>query len=97
MVDTPPDRAKEENGTLHRTFRPVYAVGHIREDRWALWSEALLALGPHAALSHTTAAALWRVRHTTEGTIHVTVAGSTRRGVGEDAAARRPTPHVRMR
>ena len=82
---------RTENGTLHRTFRSVYAVGHIRDDRWALWSEALLALGPSAALSHTTAAALWRIRHTTERTIHVTLTGSTRRKAPPDVVLHRTT------
>ena len=82
---------RTENGTLHRTFRSVYAVGHIRDDRWARWSEALLALGPGAALSHTTAAALWRIRHTTERTIHVTIQGTTKRNAPPDVRVHRTT------
>ena len=82
---------RTENGTLHRTFTSVYAVGHIRDDRWALWSEALLALGPAAALSHTSAAVLWRIRHTTEATIHVTLAGTTRRQAPRNVVLHRTT------
>lgn len=82
---------RTEAGWLHRTFASVYAVGHIRDDRWALWSEALLALGPRAALSHTTAAALWRIRHTTERTIHVTLTGTTRRKAPPNVVLHRTT------
>ena len=82
---------RTENGTLHRTFPAVYAVGHIRDDRWALYSEALLALGPQAALSHTTAAALWRIRHTTERAIHVTLTGTTRRNAPPNVVVHRTT------
>ena len=82
---------RTENGTLHRTFRSVYAVGHIRDDPWALWAEAVLALGPTAALSHTTAAALWRIRHTTERTIHVTLGSTTRRHAPPNVIVHRTT------
>ena len=84
-------KRRERAGWLHRTFRSVYAVGHIRTDRWALWSEALLALGPTAALSHTTAAALWRIRHTSERAIHVTTTGSTRRKAPPNVIVHRTT------
>ena len=68
-----------ESGVLIATHPGVYAVGHVRDDRWALWSEALLVLGPTALLSATTAAALWRIRYATDPAIHVTVIGTTRR------------------
>src|SRR4051812_49905425 len=49
-------------GRLHRLRRGVYAVGHRRVSREGRWVAAVLAYGDGAALSHTTAAALWGPR-----------------------------------
>src|SRR3954468_8763627 len=47
------------NGRLHRIHRGVYAVGRPQLDRYGRWLAAVLACGPHAALSHRSAAVLW--------------------------------------
>jgi very-short-patch-repair endonuclease len=48
-------------GRLHRLHRGVYAVGHARLSDSGRWMAAVLACGPGAALSHQSAAALWRL------------------------------------
>jgi len=49
-------------GRLRALFRGVYAVGHVALRREGWWMAAVLACGPGAALSHRSAAALWRLR-----------------------------------
>jgi len=65
-------------GRLHRLHRGVFAVGHrvlsIQGRRMA----ALLASGSGAVLSHGTAAALWGIRGSAGGHIHVTTAKKRR-------------------
>lgn len=46
------------SGHLVRLHRGVYAVGHRQLRREGWWTAAVLAAGPHAALSHRDAAAL---------------------------------------
>ena len=60
-------------GRLHRVHRGVYAVGHPLLSRHGHWMAAVLAAGPGAALSHTSAAALWQLRPTAATRIDVTV------------------------
>ncbi|MEA2320621.1 MAG: hypothetical protein QOD81_471 [Solirubrobacteraceae bacterium] len=61
-------------GRLHRIHRGVYAVGHPVLSRHGRWLAAVLACGPGAALSHTSAGALWQVRRSAATKIDVTVA-----------------------
>jgi very-short-patch-repair endonuclease len=51
-----------EAGRLRPVFRGVYAVGHAALSREGWWMAALLACGDGTALSHFTAATLWRMR-----------------------------------
>jgi hypothetical protein len=48
-------------GRLHLLHRGVYAVGHRPPSPLATAMAAVLACGPAAALSHRSAAALWRI------------------------------------
>ena len=48
-------------GRLHPVRRGVYAVGRPQLTRYGRWMAAVLSCGPAAALSHTSAAALWRI------------------------------------
>lgn len=50
-----------DRGRLHPIHRGVYAVGHSVLSMDARWMAAVLAAGPGAALSHRSAAALWKL------------------------------------
>lgn len=54
-------RHRLASGRLHRVARGVYAVGRPQLTRYGRWMAAVLACAPHAALSHSSAAALWRI------------------------------------
>jgi very-short-patch-repair endonuclease len=60
-------------GRLHRVYRGVYAVGHPRLSTEGKWMAAVLAGGDGAALSHRSAAELWRLLELADGPTHVTV------------------------
>jgi very-short-patch-repair endonuclease len=62
-----------EGGRLHPLHPGVYAVGHRVLSQRGRWMAAVLACGPHAVLSHQSAAALWGIRGTTKTRIDVTV------------------------
>jgi predicted transcriptional regulator of viral defense system len=66
-------------GRLHRLHRGVFAVGHTVLTAEGRWMAATLATG--GVLSHATAAAVWELRRSGAGAIHVTVrdAGRSRR------------------
>jgi predicted transcriptional regulator of viral defense system len=77
-------------GRLHRLHRGVFAVGHTGVSREGNWMAAVLAVGPGAVLSHTSAAVLWGMLDTrgsrtaqVQLPIHVTVCGhgESRRGI----------------
>ena len=58
-----------ERRVLHRMHRGVYVFGAFSAAPEQRWAAALLAAGPGAALSHTSALALhglWQVREVTE-------------------------------
>jgi very-short-patch-repair endonuclease len=60
-------------GRLHRLHRGVYAVGHTNLSREGTWIAAVFACGPEAALSHDSAAHLWKLSPTSPPYSHVTV------------------------
>jgi very-short-patch-repair endonuclease len=61
-----------QQGTLHRVHRGIYAVGHPSLTSHGRWLAAVLASGPGAALSHRSAAALWRLLPADGGPVDVT-------------------------
>ena len=65
-------------GRLHRVFRGVYSVGRPpgAPQDWA--SAAVLAAGPGAALSHSSAMVLWAFWRHWEKSLEVTVVGDRR-------------------
>lgn len=70
---------RARRGWLRRLHRSVYAVGH-RPLTWrGRWLAAVLACGDGAALSHGSAAALWRVSADRSYPIHVTVPATSGR------------------
>lgn len=60
-------------GALYRVHRGIYAVRHPDLSRHGKWLAAVLALGPGAALSHWSAAALWGLLPVRGPRIDVTV------------------------
>jgi very-short-patch-repair endonuclease len=60
-------------GRLHRLWRGVYAVGRPQVTRHGRWMAAVLSCGPHAVLSHGSAAALWEIASGRSGRIEVSV------------------------
>lgn len=59
-------------GELHRLYRGVYAVGHTRISPHGRCLAAVLACGPNALLSHTSAAWLWGISTQGPFPLHVT-------------------------
>jgi Protein of unknown function (DUF559)/Transcriptional regulator, AbiEi antitoxin len=66
-------RRRVASGRLHRLYRGVYAVGHTIVPRNGRYLAAVMASGPHAVLSHRSAAALWGIRPSDAPRIDVTV------------------------
>jgi hypothetical protein len=66
-------RQRMRRGRLHRVHRGVYAVGHPRLSSEGRWMAAVLACGTGAALSHRSAAELWRMLAPRTGPVDVTV------------------------
>jgi very-short-patch-repair endonuclease len=66
-------------GRLHRLYRGVYAVGHRSLSWRGRWLAAVLAAGDGAALSHTSAAALWEFLRPIQGPIHLSLPATVRR------------------
>ena len=60
-------------GRLHRVRDGVYAVGRPELTRNGRWMAAVLACGPGAALSHSSAAALWSIRDKESNRIEISV------------------------
>ena len=75
-------RYRVRAGRLHRVRRGVYAAGHTALTVSGRRLAAVLALGDLALASHITAAAIWGIRQTTYGLIHVTVPGTARDRAG---------------
>jgi hypothetical protein len=64
---------------LHCLHRGVYAVGRPSVGANGRWMAAVLACGPKAVLSHSSAAALWRIGSEERGVIEVSVANPHQR------------------
>jgi Transcriptional regulator, AbiEi antitoxin len=77
------------NGRLHRVERGVYVVGRPELTLRGRWSAAVLGCGPQAALSHSSAGALWGVVEVADP-IEVSIPMSVRRRRPGVVAHRRP-------
>ena len=64
-------------GRLHPMRRGVYAVGRPQLSRKGEWMTAVLSCGPTAALSHSSAAALWAIGRERDRRVHVSISGGT--------------------
>jgi very-short-patch-repair endonuclease len=93
-------RRRVERGRLHRVHRGVYAIGHSGLSIEGLWMAAVLALGPGAAISHVSAAQLWRLLPqpragwTSEHSPVVHVTAPTRAGRGRRSGLRIHRPKL---
>jgi very-short-patch-repair endonuclease len=72
-------RHRLTSGRLHSVYLGVYAVGRPILTRKGQWMAAVLACGPCAVISHSSAAALLRIRADHSGPIHVTAPVQRRR------------------
>jgi hypothetical protein len=69
-------------GQLNRVHHGVYAVGHRGLSLHGRFLAAVFACGPGTVLSHTSAAALWKLLRPVDGPVHVstpTTSGRKRR------------------
>jgi hypothetical protein len=64
-------------GRLYPVHRGVYAVGRPGLTPYGRWMAAVLACGANAALSHSSACALWAVCQVKEGDIEISVPGTS--------------------
>lgn len=80
-------RTRVAAGWLTRLHRGVYAVGPGAPSWRGRWLGAVLACGEGALLSHSSAAALWRIAPPTAGKVEVTVVGN---------GGRRPREGIRV-
>jgi len=67
-------RHRLASGRLHRLHQGVYAVGRRSVGVHGRWMAAILACGPKAALSYSSAAALWRIGSEERDVIELSVA-----------------------
>src|SRR5690349_20782436 len=54
-------RHRVSSGRLHVIHRGVYSVGRRSVSPYGRWMAAVLACGPKAVLSHSSAAAIWQI------------------------------------
>jgi very-short-patch-repair endonuclease len=66
-------------GRLHRVRRGIYSVGRPEVDSHGRWMAAVLACGEGAVLSHSSAAALWRIGFEQRDLVEVSLPSSSRR------------------
>jgi very-short-patch-repair endonuclease/predicted transcriptional regulator of viral defense system len=73
-------RHRLSNGRLFRIRRGIYAVGSPIINQHARWMAAVLACGDGAVLSHSSAAALWRIGYEPRrGPIEISLPSPSRR------------------
>jgi very-short-patch-repair endonuclease len=74
-------RVRVRNGWLHRIHRGVYAVGHAGLTPEGRWLAAVKACGPHAVLSHHSAATLFGLERGTDRRPEVTIPATAKYNV----------------
>jgi very-short-patch-repair endonuclease len=83
-------KRRVRSGRLHRLSGGVYAVGRPQITRHGRWMAAVLSCGPHAVLSHGSAAALWEIGDERAGWTEVSVLMLSPRRRGGIVVHRRP-------
>jgi very-short-patch-repair endonuclease/predicted transcriptional regulator of viral defense system len=61
-----------ETRRIDTVYQGVYAFSEALLSRYGRWLAAVLAVGPEAALSHRSAAALWGIRQQASGPVEIT-------------------------
>src|SRR5689334_7000159 len=84
-------RHRIARGRLRRIYPGVYAVGQLDLTQEGRWIAAVLACGQGAALSHDSAAALWKLARPT-APIHVSVLSRSRSRDGIEVHRRAVLP-----
>jgi very-short-patch-repair endonuclease len=80
-----------ESGRLHRIRTGIYAVGRPSLTKYGRWMAAVLACGDGAVLSHSSAAALWRIGVDRDAEIHLSLPSESHREVPGLRVHRRPS------
>jgi very-short-patch-repair endonuclease len=88
-------RHRTENGRLYKIRRGVYAVGRPSLTEHGRWMAAVLACGDGAILSHSSAAALWRIGFEQRPLIELSLPSPSRRRRPGLRIHRRPSLHQR--
>jgi hypothetical protein len=78
-------------GRLHRVRRGVFAVGRPNLTQHGCWMAAVLACGDGAVLSHSSAAALWRIGFEQRSVVELSLPSLSHREVPELRIHRRPS------
>jgi predicted transcriptional regulator of viral defense system len=84
-------RHRRASGRLYRVHQGVYAVGRPTIGRYGRWMAAVLACGDRAVLSHSSAAALWRMGFEERAVIEVSVSSPHQRRRPDLRIYRRPS------
>lgn len=79
------------SGRLHQIRRGVYSVGRPSLTDYGRWTAAVLACGDGAALSHSSAAALWRIGFERRSEIELSLPSQSHRKVPGLRIHRRPS------
>lgn len=82
-------------GRLHPLHRGVYAVGRAYTTDHGRWMAAILACGADAVISHSSAAALWRMGHEESGLVELSLPSLSRRCRPGLQIHQRPSLHSR--
>lgn len=82
-------------GRLHSVRRGVYSVGRPGLNGYGRWMAAVLACGDNALLSHSSAAALWRIGYENRATVELSLPSPFQRRHPGLRIHRRPSLHAR--
>jgi very-short-patch-repair endonuclease len=82
-------------GRLYPLHRGVYAVGRPTLDGYGRWMAAVLACGDGAVISHSSAAALWRIGLEQRGLVELSLPSQSRRRRPGLRIHRRPSLKLR--
>jgi very-short-patch-repair endonuclease len=85
---------RHRSGRLHQVRRGVYAVGRPSLTQQGRWMAAVLACGNGAVISHSSAAALWRIGYEQRNLIELSLPSLSRRRRPGLRIHRRPSLNI---